>query len=113
MPTVDTLQTEVRDLKRRLELTETRVTQLEGRFEFVSGQLRDIQLYMHAKFGDIDARFDRVDARFDKVEARLDRVDARLDRIETTQQAMKADMVGMNAKIDALPRVLAEMLAKR
>jgi chaperonin cofactor prefoldin len=99
MPTVDTLQTELRDLKRRLELTETRVTQLEGRFEFVSGQLRDIQLYMHAKFGDMEQRFDKIENR--------------LDRLETGQTDIKREMSTMNAKIDALPRVLAEMLAKR
>ena len=110
MPTVDTLQTDVRDLKRRLELTETRVTQLEGRFEFVSGQLRDIQLYMHAKFGDVETRLDRIDVR-------LDRIDVRLDRLENAQAELKRDMNArfneVNAKIDALPRVLAELLAKR
>ena len=99
MPTDDTLQTEVRDLKRRLELTETRVTQLEGRFEFVVGQLRDIQLYMHAKFGDMEQRFDRIESR--------------LDRLETGQTDIKRELSTMNAKIDALPRVLAELLAKR
>ena len=99
MPTDDTLQTEVRDLKRRLELTETRVTQLEGRFEFVVGQLRDIQLYMHAKFGDMEQRFDRIENR--------------LDRLETGQTDIKRELFTMNAKIDALPRVLAELLAKR
>jgi chaperonin cofactor prefoldin len=85
MITVEALQTEVRDMKRRLDLTETRVGQLEGRFEFITGQLKDIQLYMHAKFSDIDARFDRMEARQDRMEQ----------------------------KIDALPRVLAEMLAKK
>ena len=85
MVTVETLQTEVRDLKRRLELTETRVTQMEGRFEFVSGQLRDIQLYVHAKFGDIEGRFDVIERKVDT----------------------------LSEKVDALPRVLAEMLAKR
>jgi chaperonin cofactor prefoldin len=103
MVTVDTLQTEVRDLKRRLELTETRVTQLEGRFEFVSGQLRDIQLYMHAKFGD--------------VESRLDRVEAQISGLTTEVSGMKREMNArfseVNAKIDALPRVLAELIAKR
>jgi sigma54-dependent transcription regulator len=99
MITVETLQTEVRDLKRRLELTETRVTQMEGRFEFVSGQLRDIQLYMHAKFGDIEGT---------------------LTGIKTDVAGLKTDMAGVkaaqaetNSKLDALPRVLAEMLAKR
>ena len=110
MPTVDTLQTEVRDLKRRLELTETRVTQLEGRFEFVSGQLRDIQLYMQAKFGDVETRLDGIDTG-------LIGVDSRLSRLENTQVEIKRDMNArfseVNAKLDALPRVLAELLAKR
>jgi chaperonin cofactor prefoldin len=99
MTTVEALQTEVRDLKRRLDLTETRVGQMEGRFEFVTGQLKDIQLYMHAKFSDMDARFDRMDARF--------------DRMETRQERMEQKFGTMEQKIDALPRVLAEMLAKR
>ena len=99
MITVEALQSEVRDLKRRLDLTETRVTQMEGRFEFVAGQLKDIQLYMHAKFGDIETRLDRIETRLDRIETRMDRSDTRLDRMEQ--------------KIDALPRVLAEMLAKR
>ena len=106
MPTVDTLQTEVRDLKRRLELTETRVTQLEGRFEFVSGQLRDIQLYLHAKFGDVEVRLGDVEARLDGFDMRFNNVEKRLDRNENNQLAMQAS-------VDALPRVLAEMLAKR
>jgi chaperonin cofactor prefoldin len=99
MITVESLQSEVRDLKRRLDLTETRVGQMEGRFEFVTGQLKDIQLYMHAKFGDMETRFDRMDARFDRMDTRFDRMETRQDRLEQ--------------KIDALPRVLAEMLAKR
>ena len=106
MITVETLQTEVRDLKRRLDLTETRVGQMEGRFEFITGHLKDIQLYMHAKFSDMDARFDRMDARFDRMDARFDRMDARQDRMEQ-------NLSTLDQKIDALPRVLAEMLAKR
>jgi tetrahydromethanopterin S-methyltransferase subunit G len=83
---------EIRDLKRRLDLAETRLSQMDGRFEFISGQLRDIPLYMHARFADIDGRLDKMDGRFDKVDGRL-----------TT----------MDAKIDALPRAVAELIAKR
>ena len=96
MITVETLQTEVRDLKRRLELTEARVTQMEGRFEFVSGQLRDIQLYMHAKFGDMEGALAEVKSEIRMINVKID-----------------AQTRELNAKIDALPRVLAEMLAKR
>lgn len=76
---------EIRDIKRRPDLAETRMSQMDGRFEFITGQLRDIQLYMHARFGDIDGR--------------LNNVEARLDR--------------MDAKIDALPRAVAELIARR
>jgi chaperonin cofactor prefoldin len=103
MITVEALQTEVRDLKRRLDLTETRVTQMEGRFEFVAGQLRDIQLYMHAKFADMEKRDDRLELKVDKLEQKFDKLEQKVD-------ALSRDL---NAKIDALPRVLAEMLAKR
>lgn len=83
---------EIRDLKRRLDLAETRLSQMDGRFELISGQLRDIQLYMHARFGDIDGRLDKVEGRFDKIDGRLDTMDT---------------------KIDALPRAVAELIAKR
>ena len=90
---------EIREIKRRLDLAETRLSQMDGRFEFISGQLRDVQLYMHARFEDVDKRFDAVDKRFDGVDKRFDAVDRRLNTVET--------------KIDALPRVIAELIAKR
>jgi hypothetical protein len=74
-------------------------TQMEGRFEFVSGQLRDIQLYMHAKFGDI--------------EGTLTGIKADVAGLKTEMAGVKAAQAETNSKLDALPRVLAEMLAKR
>ncbi len=52
------LEKEVKDLKRRVDLAETRLSQLEGQFGFISGQLRDIKLYMHTRFDDIDRKID-------------------------------------------------------
>ena len=83
---------EVRELKRRLDLAETRLSQLEGRFEFISGQLRDIQLYMHARFNDIDGRLDGMDRRFDQLENKVD---------------------GLTTELRAMPRGIAEMIAER
>jgi len=51
---------EVNDLKRRVDLAETRL--LEGLFGFISGQLRDIQLYMHNRFDDIGRKIDGLRA---------------------------------------------------
>jgi hypothetical protein len=39
------LEKELRNLKRRVDFAETRLSQLERQFGFISGQLRDIQLY--------------------------------------------------------------------
>ncbi len=89
MATID-VEKEIAELKRRVDLTETRRSQADGRFEFISGQLRDIQLYMHAKFNDQEQRLDSIER---KIET-MDR------KIET-----------MDQKIDALPRVIAELIA--
>ena len=100
------LQNEVRDLRRRLDLAETKISQLEGRFEYISGQLRDVQLYLHARFDDIDKRFDDVNKRLDGFDRRFESVDRHLETI-------RLRMDNMAAGIDELPRVLAELLAKR
>lgn len=90
---------EIRELKRRLDLAETRPSQLEGRFEFVSGQLRDIRLYMHARFGDIEGRLEGIERRQEAHDKRFDAHDRRFDVLE--------------AKIDAIPRAVAELIAGR
>ena len=93
------LEKEVRDLKQRVDRTETRLGQLTGQFEVISGQLRDVQTFMHAKFEQVDNRLDRIDSRLDRIDNRLDRIDVKLET--------------MDQKIDALPRILAEMLTAR
>ena len=103
--TNDTLQRDVSDLRRRMELAETKLSQQAGQFEFISGQLRDVQLYIHAKFGEVDARFDKLEDRFDRLEVRFDKLEVRFDTMEVRFDTMEA-------KVDALPRVLAEMIAK-
>ncbi len=47
------LERENLDFKRRLAM-------LEGQFEFIVGQLRTLQIYMHDRFEQVDARFDQV-----------------------------------------------------
>ena len=59
------LEKELKDLKRRVDCAETRLSQLEGPFGFISGQLRDIQLYMPARFDDLDRKFDAVAGKVD------------------------------------------------
>ena len=57
------LEKEVNDLKRRVDLAETQLSQPEGQFGFISGQLRAIRLYMHTRFDDIDRKIDGASER--------------------------------------------------
>jgi len=132
--TVEELAREVRSLKHRLDLAETRLSQIEGRFEFVSGQLRDIQLYQHSKFAEIDnrlegvegrlervegrlekveGRLEKVEGRLEKVEGRLERVEGRLERVEGRLDRVETGIAGLTAEVRALPRAIAEMIANR
>ena len=99
---LEALTKEVADLKRRLEIAETKLSQQAGQFEFITGQLRDVQLYMHARFDDADKRFDDADKRFDGIDRQL----------AALKSEMNAKFAAMDAKIDALPRVMAEVLAE-
>ena len=54
------LEKELKDLKRRVDFAQTRLSQLEGPFSFISGQLRDIRLYMPARFDDLDRKLGDV-----------------------------------------------------
>ena len=94
--TLEALTREFAELKRRLDLAETKLAQQAGQFEFITGQLRDVQLTMHARFEDVDKK---------------------LADIKATIAAMDAKFEGkfatLEAKVDALPRVIAELLAKR
>jgi uncharacterized coiled-coil protein SlyX len=51
------------------------------------------------------AGFASIESRLDGVESRLDRVEHRLDKVE-------ADLSSIKQAIDALPRVLAEEIAR-
>jgi phage shock protein A len=86
------VEQEIRELRRRVDQAEASIARLAGSFEFISGQLRDVQTYMHARFAEVDERFDAVD---EKLAAH----DRRFDVLEE--------------KVDALPRAIAEMIAER
>ncbi len=94
------VEKELKDLKRRVDLAETRLSQIEGLFGFVSGQLRDIQLYMHS-------RFDEIETRFDGVDGCLDGVDRRLDGMGRHLEGMDRHLDGMDGKLDKLPDLVA------
>ena len=94
--TVEVSAKEFADLKRRVELAETKIAQQAGTFEFITGQLRDVQLYLHAKFADL--------------ESQLGQQRAQTDEFKTQ---MNQQFAGLKAQMDTLPRIIAGMIAKR
>ncbi len=96
-------EAEIRELKRRLDLAETRFSQHMGQFEFISGQLRDAQLYMHARFADMDKRFDGVDKRFAGADKRFDKVESEMADLKRL----------MEDRFNAVLRAIAEQFAER
>ena len=93
---MSTIEERLTLLEREHTEIKERVATLDGSFQFVSGQLRNLQTYMHD-------RFDKVDARFDKV-------DARLDRIEADVRELKSDVRDIKSELKALPRAIAEII---
>jgi hypothetical protein len=76
------VESEIRDLKRR-------VGELEGTYGFLTGQVRDVH---RAVLGFQEQANDR----FDGLDGRVDGLDGRMDRLEQS--------------VDALPRALAEIV---
>ena len=101
--TLEALTREVAELKRRVDLAETKLSQQAGQFEFITGQLRDVQLYMHARFEDVDTQLGAIKATIAAMDAKF----------EGKFAALEAKFDALDAKVDALPRVIAELLAKR
>ena len=58
-------------LEAKLAKLDERVITLEGQFDFISRKLRDLQLFMHAKFEQVDRRLDGIDGRLDRIEVTL------------------------------------------
>ena len=80
--------------------TNHEIATMKGQFEFISGQLRDVQRYMHNRFDQIVARFDKVEG-----EVRQGFGDLRRD-MERGFEAVRRDLPKLAA--DAMREVLAE-----
>jgi hypothetical protein len=75
------VEKEIADLKRR-------VAELEGSFGYISGQLREVQLFLH---NNVDARLTSLEG---KVETGFARMDTRFDALETKLPGIVAGAVG-------------------
>lgn len=99
MPAMDH-EKEIRDLKRRVDLAETKLSQRFGQFELISRWLRDIQHCMYMGFGVIDDRLASIEQKID-------------DRLTGHNQKIDNRLTSLEQKIDALPSVIARMLGKQ
>lgn len=68
------LQSELNELKRKVDDHATRLSQLEGKFGFIVDQLRDIQLYMHAKFEDVENRLGGIEGQLESMPSRIAKI---------------------------------------
>ena len=58
------LEQEVKELRSRLDDAVRRIAELEGSFSYITGQLREVQVYLHQNIG---ARLERVEQKIDKL----------------------------------------------
>ncbi len=70
---------------------ERRVGELEGSFQFITGQLKGVHQSLINFQGEVHQRFDDVDRRFDKVDGRFDRVEATLEAMPKALADVIAD----------------------
>jgi hypothetical protein len=82
------VESEIRDLKRR-------VGELESPFGFLTGQLRDVHRSLLSFQEETNTRFDRVDARFDGIDARFDRVETDLGGVKDDVRRLREDLPGI------------------
>jgi hypothetical protein len=83
------VESEIRDLKRR-------VGEIEGTYGFLSGQVREVHRAVLGFQEQSNERFDTLEGRMDGIDGRMDRFDGRMGRFEQ--------------QLDALPRALAEIV---
>jgi chromosome segregation ATPase len=106
MASLQELTDQVAKLSSRLAVAESKIATQAGTFEFITGQLRGVQLYMHARFDDMDKRFNRVDGDIATLKSDV-------GTLKSDVATLKSDMSEVKTKLDALPRVIAELIAKR
>ena len=104
------VESEIRDLKRR-------VGEIEGTYGFLSGQLREVhrsvlgfQEQANDRFGEVEERLDHVDARLERHDEQFAKIGRRFDGVDSGMSRMEAAMQQLDAAVDGLPSALAEIV---
>ena len=86
---MSTIEEPVAQLEREHTELKERVATLDGSFQFVSGQLRNMQTYMHDRF---------------------DQVGDQLAELRTGLAEVRTDVRDIKSELKALPRAIAEII---
>ncbi len=97
-------------LESKLAKLDERVITLEGQFDFISRQLRDLQMFVHTKFEQVDRRLDTIDRRLDKIDRRLDKIDGRLDKIDVRLDTIDGRLDRIEITLKEMPRAIIEAI---
>jgi chromosome segregation ATPase len=79
---------------------------IEKRVSDLEEIIDDIPRLINVRFSFVRAQLDALDARIGTVEAKVDRLEARIGGVEAKVDSIRTE-------VQALPRVLAEMLDER
>jgi archaellum component FlaC len=97
------VESEIRDLKRR-------VGEIEGTYGFLSGQVREVHRAVLGFQDQASERFGEFDERLDHVDARLERHDEQFAKIGRRFDGVDAAMQRIDAAVEMLPTALAEIV---
>ena len=86
------LEQEIRELKQRVTKAEAAISQLEGSFEFVSGQLKDIHNYMIGEFDSV--RTEIVNLRVD-MNGEFGRVHSKIEGVRAEVRSLRDELPGI------------------
>jgi hypothetical protein len=86
---------------------------IEKRVSDLEEMVGDIPRLINIRFAHTRAQLDAIDARIGTLEVKIDRSDARLVSAEQGLGEVRQRLATVETKIDALPRVIAEMLDER
>ena len=79
---------------------------IEKRVSDLDEIIDDVPRLLNIRFSYVRAQLDALDARIGTVEAKVDRLEARIGGVEAKVDSLRTE-------VQALPRVLAEMLDER
>ena len=98
-------------LEERVANLERRVAEAEGGLSFLIPQVREFHVAFVRFAETADRRFEQIDRRFEQVDRKLEQLDTKIDAKFDFLDSMFTNLFkALDEKVDALPRVIAELL---